>query len=627
MRHIVTLIFSFVFALALPAQQAQGWLTCDYHRMYLSSTGVQSMQDGTGSHSRKITVNPSVRYQSVEGFGWMLTQGSAKLLMEMSASARTALLQELYAPDGKVRATVVRIAVGACDLSESDYTYSMSKDESLSNFSLSGPDQTDLIPVLQEILAINPNVFIMAAPWTAPVWMKQNAGAHGGYSAGSLKTQYYGLYATYLLRYLQAMTDQGITVHALSIQNEPLNNGNNPSMYWSKEQMYDFAQNHLGPTLAQNGYGNVLIIGYDHNCDNTEYPIHVAQSRYVSGTAFHLYSGDISALTTVHNTTGKDVWFTEQYTGENGSFQGDFGWHMQNVMLGAMQNHARAAIEWNLANDPLYNLHTDGGCSSCKGALTMQNGTIQSRNVSYYIVAQMSRVVQRGAVRVASSGASDINHCAFVNPDGSIGVVMYNNHNDDRTVDVVYNNQHASFTVHGNGATSVMLYEAGAVVPPEPPIVQQGVSIHVTSAPAGTDSIYLIGSWGHSWWLSENIPCERLNDGTWQALVPEFSAFEYKCWNRWRVNGQETWEYEEAIDANGTLRPQNRTANYNVSQNEEIQVLFWRKQAAYVDWPVEGIENTPTDGRHHKVLHNGILLIHSNGIDYDVTGRKYNKHQ
>ena len=265
-------------------------------------------------------------------------------------------------------------------------------------------------------------------------------------------------------------------------------------MCWTKDQMYDFAQNHLGPKLQQNGYGNVLIIGYDHNCDNTDFPIRVAQSSYVSGTAFHLYGGDISALTTVHNTTGKDVWFTEQYTSKDGGFQGDFGWHMQNVMLGSVQNHARSAIEWNLAGDPLYNLHTDGGCTTCKGALTMQNGTIQSRNVSYYIVAQMSRVVQRGAVRVASSGASDINHCAFVNPDGSIGVVMYNNHNDDRTVDVVYNNQHASFTVHGNGATSVMLYEAGAVVPPEPPIVQQGVSIHVTSAPAGTDSIYLIGS-------------------------------------------------------------------------------------------------------------------------------------
>ena len=463
MRHIITFVLSFVFVLTLSAQQVQGWMTCDYHGLYLSASGMQSMQNGTGSHSRKIQVDPSTRYQTVEGFGWMLTQGSAKLIRQMNASSRTALLRELYAPDGTVRATVVRIAVGASDLSESDYTYSMSKDETLSNFSLSGPDQTDLIPVLQEILSINPNIFIMAAPWTAPVWMKQNAGAHGGYAGGSLKPQYYSIYAEYLLRYLQAMEGQGIAIHALSIQNEPLHGGNNPSMCWTKEQMYDFAQNHLGPKLHQSGYGHVLLIGYDHNCDNTDFPIHVAQSSYINGTAFHLYGGDISALTTVYNATGKGVWFTEQYTDQNGSFQGDLGWHMQNVMLGAMQNYARAAIEWNLVNDPLYNLHTDGGCSSCKGALTMQNGNIQSRNVSYYIVAQMSRVVQRGAVRVASSGASDINHCAFVNPDGSIGIVMFNNQNDDRTVDVVYNNRHSSFTVHGNGVTSVLLYDA---VPP-----------------------------------------------------------------------------------------------------------------------------------------------------------------
>jgi glucosylceramidase len=231
-------------------------------------------------------------------------------------------------------------------------------------------------------------------------------------------------------------------------------------MCWTKEQMYSFVQNHLGPKLQQNGYGHVLLIGYDHNCDNTEFPIHVAQSTYISGTAFHLYGGDISALSTVYNATGKGVWFTEQYTDQNGSFQGDLGWHMQNVMLGSMQHHARAAIEWNLVNDPLYNLHTDGGCSSCKGALTMQSGSIQSRNVSYYIVAQMSRVVQRGAVRIASSGATDINHCAFLNPDGSIGIVLYNNQNDDRSVDLVYNNRYTSFTVHGNGVTSVLLYDA-----------------------------------------------------------------------------------------------------------------------------------------------------------------------
>ncbi len=584
---------------------------------------MQSMRSGTGSSSRKIQINPSIRYQSMAGFGWMLTQGSAKLLLEMNATDRNALLEELYGKEGKVRATVVRIAVGACDLSESDYTYSMSKDESLSNFSLSGPDQRDLLPVLKEIVTINPDVFIMATPWTAPVWMKQWALLHGGYSGGSLKNDYYGLYATYLLRYLQTMAANGITVNALSIQNEPMNGNNNPSMTWSKEQMYDFAQNYLGPTLAQNGYGHVLIIGYDHNCDNTEYPIHVAQSSYVSGTAFHLYSGDISALSTVHNTTGKDVWFTEQYTDANGNFQGDFEWHIRNVMLGAVQNHARAAIEWNLVNDPQYSIHTDNGCSSCKGALTIQNGTIQSRNVSYYIVAQMSRVVQRGAVRVASSGTADINYSAFVNPDGTIGVVMYNSQNDDRTVDVVYNNKYASFTVHGNGVTSVLLYGTGVDVPEDPPVVQQGVTIHVTSAPVGTDSIYLIGSWGHNWWLSENIPCQRLNDGTWQALVPELSAFEYKCWNRWRVNGQETWEYEEAIDANGTQRPQNRTANYNIRQKEEIQVLYWKKQAVYEPWPGQKIESVPEpEISTQKVLQNGQLLIRRNGNSYTATGTK-----
>ena len=621
MRNIAALIFSFAFVLAVSAQQAQGWLTCDYHQLYLSPVGARSLQNGTGSNSRKIHIDPSVRYQKVEGFGWMLTQGSAKLIREMSASARTSLLKELYAPDGKVRATVVRIAVGACDLSESDYTYSMSKDESLGNFSLSGPDENDLLPVLREIVSINPDVFILATPWTAPVWMKQNAWLHSGYTGGSLKSNYYGLYATYLLRYLQAMKAKGITVNALSIQNEPLNSGNNPSMYWSKEQMYDFAQNHLGPTLKQNGYGNVLIIGYDHNCDNTDYPIHVAQSDYVSGTAFHLYSGDISALSTVHYATGKDVWFTEQYTGDGGNFQGDFSWHTQNVTMGSMQNYARAAIEWNLVNDPQYAIHTSGGCSSCKGALTMQNGSVLSRNVSYYVIAQMSRVIQRGAVRVSSSGATDIKHCAFVNPDGSIGVVLYNDNNDDRTVDVVYNNQYASFIVHGNGATSVMLSGVGAEVPPEPPVVQKGVTIHVTSAPAGTDSIYLIGSWGHNWWLSENIPCKRLKDGTWQALVPELTAFEYKCWNRWRVNGQETWEYEEAIDANGTLRPQNRTANYQVRQQEDIQVLYWKKQAAYVPWTGEGMEIlSPSAVSSQKVWRNGLLLIRRNDRYYTITG-------
>ena len=622
----ICLLYLLLSAIAVPllsAQTAQGWMTCDYHKLYMSPTSSQPMQSGTGSNAQKLTINTQTRYQGVEGFGWMLTQASAKLIRQMSQSERTQLLRELYATDGSVRATVVRIAVGACDLSETDYTYSPSKDETLSNFSLEGPDMTDLIPVLQEIIAINPNVFIVAAPWTAPVWMKKNAGAHGGYTGGTLDTQYYGTYANYLLRYLQAMDALGIHIRALSIQNEPLHDGNNPSMKWSKEQMYDFAENHLGPTLANNKYGDVLILGYDHNCDNTDFPIHVAQSKYVSGSAFHLYGGDISALTKVRNLSGKDVWFTEQYTGSSGSFQGDFSWHMQNVMLGSMQNYARSAIEWNLASDPQYKMHTDGGCNSCKGALTMQSGSIQSRNVSYYIVAQMSRVVQRGAARVATSGASELNSCAFVNPDGSIGIILYNSHNDDCNVDVVYDGKYATFTVHGNGATSVLISGAGATVPEEQPIERQGVTVHITSAPAGTDSIYLVGSWGNNWKLQENIPCKRLSDGSWQGFVPNTSYFEYKCWNRWKVDGKETWEYEEAIDEKGTLRPQNRSADYTVRSLEEIQVLFWRKQAAFVPWEPTGTEEITADNRARKFIRDGHLVIRVNDEDYNIFLTKF----
>lgn len=621
MRNTVVIAMCLFGLMAVQAQQTQGWMSCDYHHLYLNQTGTQTMVNGTGSQFRKVRIDPTTYYQKVDGFGWMLTQSSAKLLRGMNATSRTAILRELYAPDGTVRSTVVRIAVGACDLSESDYTYSMSQDETLSNFSLSGPDLTDLVPILKEIVAINPDIFVMAAPWTAPVWMKQGAILRGGYTGGSLKNEYYGLYAQYLLKYLQAMSAQGITVHALSIQNEPRNWSNNPSMTWSKEQMYDFAQNHLGPTLAHNGYGNVMIIGYDHNCDNTEFPIHVAGSDYVSGTAFHLYSGNISALTTVHNATHKDVWFTEQYTGKNGDWIGDFSWHMQNVMLGAVQNYARGSIEWNLANDPSYSIHTDGGCSDCKGAITIENGAVQSRNVSYYIVAQMSRVVQRGARRVASSGATDIKHSAFVNPDGSIGVVMFNDNSEDRTVDIVYNGKSTSYMIHGNGATSVMIYDAGAELPEDEPVVTPGVTIHVVSAPEGTDSIFLIGSWGHGWWLSENIPCERLTDGTWQGFVPEAEAFEYKCWNRWKVDGQETWDYEEAIDENGTQRPENRKADYRVSDTEEIEVPYWKNQAAFVPWSgIEAIEGARVGCR--KELRDGLLLIRRNDKQYDVVGRE-----
>ena len=437
---------------------------------------MQDLKPATSAPAR-ITLRPEQTYQTIDGFGWMLNQGSAKLLMQLPADTRHALMEELYGADG-LNASMVRVAIGACDLSESDYTYSPSKDETLSNFAIDNHDLTSVVPILQEILTINPKVKVLAVPWTAPVWMKENTSGHSGYMGGSLRTTYYELYAEYFLKYIQAMAAWGIPVWGVSVQNEPLNGHNNPSMTWTKESMYSFVAGKLGPKLREN-YPDVRIIAYDHNCDVTDFPIHVARSKYVYGTAFHLYAGDISALSTVYNSTGKPVLFTEQYTGKDGDFSGDLTWHMQNVVIGAMNNMSTTVLEWNLASDPDYSIHTSGGCTTCKGALTVNGNNLSARNVSYYIIGHASRVIDPGAVRMqATSSTSNLVYVAAANPDGSIGVVAYNNSDQGRQLAIAVPDAagQTSYAVHtmpargmlsvkihtGNGQQSVPLTTASA---------------------------------------------------------------------------------------------------------------------------------------------------------------------
>ena len=419
----------------------------DRSRLLAEMDGLQFGE--TYSTTSTITVNSSETYQEIDGFGFTLTEGSAEVIMSLTSEKQEELLQDLFNPETGIGVSVIRLGIGATDLSSYVYSYNDNdSDTDMSEFSLEGPDTQYTIPVLLKALAINPDIKVMATPWSAPEWMK--------FDNNYLNNDYYSAYALYFVKYLQAMQAYGIDIWAVTPQNEPLNTTNNPSMGMTQEDQYTFVNNYLGPQLESAGFGDVKIICYDHNCDNTEFPIYVSQSSYVDGSAFHLYDGDISAMTTVYDATGKDVYFTEQYTASTGDFQGDFSWHLRNVLIGAPNNYSKTVLEWNLANNSSMGPHTEGGCDTCLGAITVENSTSYTKNVAYYIIAQASKFVKPGAVRLGCSSTS-LPATAFKNTDGSYVVICHNENTDyTHTTTITIDGQSFSYEIPaGSAATFV----------------------------------------------------------------------------------------------------------------------------------------------------------------------------
>lgn len=380
--------------------------------------------------NQTITVDASQTFQSVEGFGFSLTGGSVEAINKLEKIKKEALLQELFSRnEDAIGISYLRISVGASDLNAAVFSYDdMPKGEidmKLEHFNF-GPDATTLIPLLKKILKINPNLKIMASPWSPPVWMKDNGSSKGG----SLLPQYYQVYADYFVKYIKGMKAQGITIDAITPQNEPLHPGNNPSMYMIAEQQADFIKNNLGPTFQKENIKTKIII-YDHNCNKPEYPLTILNDPkaypFVTGSAFHLYEGDISALSKVHDAyPDKELYFTEQYTGSNTDFATDLIWNVKNVVIGSMRNWSKNALSWGLANDEYYKPFTPGGCSTCKGALMIdKNGSIK-REVGYYIIAHASKFIPEGSIRVASNSIDNMPNVAFKTPDGKMVLIVVN---------------------------------------------------------------------------------------------------------------------------------------------------------------------------------------------------------
>ncbi len=394
-----------------------------------------------------LHVDAAKTYQTMDGFGFSLTGGSAMLIAGLAPDARHKLLRALFSrDDNAIGTSYLRLTIGASDLSTHSYSYDEvpagQTDFSLAHFDIMAGDQ-HVIPVLQEILAINPDIQIMGSPWSAPRWMKTNE----SFINGSLKPECFDVYARYFVRYIEEMKLHGIPVHTITLQNEPHNHKNDPSMLMTAAAQAEFIRDHIGPAL-QAAKLDTKIFCWDHNCDEPDYPIAVLSDpvarQYIEGAAFHLYGGTPDALSQVSALNpDKKLYLTEQWVGANSSFGGDLAWHARNVMIGVMRNGGSAVLEWNLAADSACKPHTAGGEAHCVGALTIDDQNVK-RNVAYYLIGHAAKFIPPGSVRIASDEHETLPNAAFRTPDGRIAMIVLNDSDQDQRFNINHNGKQAT---------------------------------------------------------------------------------------------------------------------------------------------------------------------------------------
>jgi glucosylceramidase len=395
-------------------QGVESWITnSDRSALFEKQPEVVDFSADNKGWGPVIVIDDSHRMQEIDGFGFALTGGSAELLMKMSPAGRAKILREVFAADEKnIGVSYLRLSIGASDLNSFVFSYNDLKkgetDPELRKFSLA-QDLKDVVPVMKEILAINPDIKILGSPWSAPAWMKTNNDVRGG----RLKPEFYGTYALYFVKYIQAMKNEGIAIDAITIQNEPVNSRNTPSMTWFENEQADFIKNNLGPAFEKAGIKTKIIL-FDHNGDRPDYPLSMLNdpdvAKYADGSGFHNYVGDIGAAMSLMHAArpDKNLYFTEQMVVERpGSKEINIAGPIKSLIINTTRNWSRNVILWNLAADPLNDPHTDnGGCSMCQGAITI-DGDAVTRNVAWYSIAHASKFVRPGSVRIGSTGRGD----------------------------------------------------------------------------------------------------------------------------------------------------------------------------------------------------------------------------
>lgn len=408
-----------------------------------------------------IAVDKAKTYQPIEGFGASLTESSAYVLKTyLSQSKRTEVLKELFSSEG-ANIGYLRLTMGSSDFSFGNYSYDdVDGDINLTHFSLDRDFQY-IIPVLKEIISIKPDLKIMASPWSPPAWMKTSNNMVGG----SLNPEYYNVYAQYFVKYINTMKENGIPIEAITIQNEPLYaSAAYPCMLMTSDQQKDFIKNHLGPLFATENIKTKIML-YDHNLDHPEYGSEIlsdsAASQYVSGTAFHAYAGEISAMGQLKSQfPDKAIYFTEQSGGEWApNYSDNIKWNTEELIINGTKNWTQNVLLWNLALDENYG-PTNKGCLNCRGVITVKTNSEVMKNEEFYVLAHPGKFLQNGAKRCFSTETEDkgIKNVSFVNPDGSIVLLVSNFSGKIQKITLKSKNQFYNTSIPNNSIITFYWY-------------------------------------------------------------------------------------------------------------------------------------------------------------------------
>jgi glucosylceramidase len=371
----------------------------------------------------------------------------------LSAATRNDTMTKLFSPTAGIGLDWLRNPMGSSDLARFNYSYDDTPagqtDPGLARFSIAH-DLADVLPLTKQARSLNPNLKVMAVPWSAPPWMKDNDNVVGGW----LESQFYGAYAQYFVKYIQAYQAQGVPIDYVSPQNEPTCCAGYASMNWNGSGLDFFLGSNLLPAFHAAGITTKALVldwNWSNYNDFGSVPLNDAALRNDSlfgGIAWHGYGGDVSMQTTIHNQFPAVSAFDTEHSG--GTWIANQQQEDMHNIVDYTRNWGRTVTKWSLAVDQNMGPHA-GGCGTCTGLITVHNGDSRSGQVDYtieyYSMGHLTKFVKPGAFRIASTGNTSVPNVAWVNPDGSKALIAYNDTSSAQTVRVNWGGQSFSYNL------------------------------------------------------------------------------------------------------------------------------------------------------------------------------------